>query len=698
MTIQNTTLRKAGPSQGNGVTTVFPFTFKVFTATDILVTYLNALAVESVLVLSTNYTVSLNADQNTSPGGSVTLLVAPATATYITLTSQLANTQTLALTNSGGFYPESINNALDRTVIEIQQLAEKVSRTVSIPTSSTASVTLPIPAGGNVIGWNATATALTNLPAATGTSLVSLAASTGSTLVGTTNGGTGAVARTVASKINDIISVKDFGAVGDGVTDDTAAFLACVAALQTSNDYRGGTILIPTGVYIITSEIVCTAYAVGQVHNLYFEGEGPDNTVLNFSGALAGSNGISFNAGSHFGIKNLAITLAPANGIYIGKGNTVSGAYYCNFYSIENVRVQECGVSGLLSVNSYMGNYTNIWSKNNILHGFQFSGFHTSLNVSRCYSMTNTGIGFSINGVVYSNFDTCGSDYNTQQGWTVSNTCSSKFTACGAESNEKDGWYLFTSTSSAVGLPGASLNIHGLVFDACFGYQNSLSSAGSYATFISAVTADSRNMDFVITGGIAYPYSVSDRALIINGASGTITYYKQGVFYNGFTPEDLIVGVVIYKDATTLEDFSSGASIGFTASQNKGVLLASGVAQITTYITRKTTGSFSSLIEVSVDVQDTLVGYACYSRKYLFKFMYSATGGATVSAITTAADYSISQSSANYAMTITPSVVAVSSTIASFSLTATTSGSIPWATAKCAISVKNLANQPTKWS
>lgn len=137
MTIQNTTIRKAGPSQGNGVTTVFPFTFKVFTTADILVTYLDASSVESVLVLTTNYTVSLNADQNTSPGGSVTLLVAPATGTYITLTSQVTNTQTLALTNSGGFYPESINNALDRTVIQVQQLAEVVSRCIVVAVSST---------------------------------------------------------------------------------------------------------------------------------------------------------------------------------------------------------------------------------------------------------------------------------------------------------------------------------------------------------------------------------------------------------------------------------------------------------------------------------------------------------------------------------------------------------------------------------
>jgi len=243
MTIQNTTLRKAGPSQGNGVTTVFPFTFKVFTANDILVTYLDALDVESVLVLSTNYTVTLNADQNTSPGGSVTLLVAPATGTYITLTSQVTNTQTLALTNSGGFYPESINNALDRTVIEIQQLAEQASRSITIPKSSTASPLMPIPAANNVLVWNNAATALINLPATTGTSLVNLAASTGSTLVGTKTSGTGAVTRTVASKLNDTVSVKDFGAVGDGVTDDTAAFLAAATA--------GSHVVMPAGNYLL---------------------------------------------------------------------------------------------------------------------------------------------------------------------------------------------------------------------------------------------------------------------------------------------------------------------------------------------------------------------------------------------------------------------------------------------------------------
>ena len=60
--------------------------------------------------------------------------------------------------------------------------------------------------------------------------LPQLSASTGSILVGTIQSGTGPVTRTVASKLNDAVSVKDFGAVGDGVTNDNIPVLAAEAS------------------------------------------------------------------------------------------------------------------------------------------------------------------------------------------------------------------------------------------------------------------------------------------------------------------------------------------------------------------------------------------------------------------------------------------------------------------------------------
>jgi hypothetical protein len=63
--------------------------------------------------------------------------------------------------------------------------------------------------------------------------------------------GTGATLRTVESKLRDVVSVKDFGAVGDGVTDDTAAIQAAVANIQARTN--GGCLYFPSGTYIMSS-------------------------------------------------------------------------------------------------------------------------------------------------------------------------------------------------------------------------------------------------------------------------------------------------------------------------------------------------------------------------------------------------------------------------------------------------------------
>jgi hypothetical protein len=76
------------------------------------------------------------------------------------------------------------------------------------------------------------------------------AASSGSSLVGYTQVGTGAVATTVQAKLRQTVSVKDFGAVGDGVTNDTAAIQAAINAAIGNQ-----LVLFPAGVYLVTDTI-----------------------------------------------------------------------------------------------------------------------------------------------------------------------------------------------------------------------------------------------------------------------------------------------------------------------------------------------------------------------------------------------------------------------------------------------------------
>ncbi len=76
-----------------------------------------------------------------------------------------------------------------------------------------------------------------------------LAATGGAALVGFQQAGTGAVAATAQIKLRETVSVKDFGAVGDGVTDDTAAMNAAAAAAGTAKK----ALFVPSGVYKMTA-------------------------------------------------------------------------------------------------------------------------------------------------------------------------------------------------------------------------------------------------------------------------------------------------------------------------------------------------------------------------------------------------------------------------------------------------------------
>ena len=67
--------------------------------------------------------------------------------------------------------------------------------------------------------------------------------------------GAGAQTRSIESKLRDVVSVKDFGATGNGTTDETAFFQAAVDAVQAAG---GGTVFIPAGRYLIKSPVYIT--------------------------------------------------------------------------------------------------------------------------------------------------------------------------------------------------------------------------------------------------------------------------------------------------------------------------------------------------------------------------------------------------------------------------------------------------------
>ena len=131
------TARKSGPYSCNGSLQDFDFGFKVFAEGDVQVILTDDDGIETILTITSDYAVALNADQENDPGGTITTAATYATGNKITIIGDLDYGQPTQLTNRGGFFPKVIERAMDRLGILVQQLKEQVDRSVKVDASST---------------------------------------------------------------------------------------------------------------------------------------------------------------------------------------------------------------------------------------------------------------------------------------------------------------------------------------------------------------------------------------------------------------------------------------------------------------------------------------------------------------------------------------------------------------------------------
>jgi hypothetical protein len=201
-----------------------------------------------------------------------------------------------------------------------------------------------------------------------------LAASSGSSLVGFIQSGTGAVARTAQDKGRDAVSVNDFGAVGDGVADDTAAIQAMINAV--------GYFRLTLGTYKITDSlsIPASAIAIGAVSS----GEGMEKSVINCVGMI-GKPAIK-NAGAgyyRFVMRDFRVAGDCDNAINM---DATALVYQSKF---SNLVLRSAAGSCLVVRDHFSTSWDNVHVGSDGGHGFEIEGGNSTV-LNNCYAHSLT--------------------------------------------------------------------------------------------------------------------------------------------------------------------------------------------------------------------------------------------------------------------------------------------------------------------
>ena len=153
----------------------------------------------------------------------------------------------------------------------------------------------------------------------------------GSSLVGFNNGGSGATTRTAQVKMGDIVSVKDFGAVGDGIADDTTAIqAACVNPAD---------VFFPAGVYLVNNLDIPSNTSLYREKN--------NQSVIKRKNNGTGNVFISVSNRSNVKFSNLTI---DGN-----KANQTNAAHNISFVGCEQVTVEHCLIKNAKAVSGGFG-------------------------------------------------------------------------------------------------------------------------------------------------------------------------------------------------------------------------------------------------------------------------------------------------------------------------------------------------------
>ncbi len=218
----------------------------------------------------------------------------------------------------------------------------------------------------------------------------------------------GAITETVTAKLQQGISVKDFGAVGDGahLAADTAGIRAAVVAAAAS----GKAVYMPAGNYLLDNS---TAAVLSGAQNVLIYGDGPSTSLA--CQTIGSNDCIASTGATGFGLANLAISFGPtATARTSGYALDVQSCTNCSFEgvtlnngdlsgvrlassvhtSIHNMSIANFEANGLFAINDQDLRVSGLACANNADACFETSWYDSQFSAYAipCQDITAEGI------------------------------------------------------------------------------------------------------------------------------------------------------------------------------------------------------------------------------------------------------------------------------------------------------------------
>ena len=275
-----------------------------------------------------------------------------------------------------------------------------------------------------------------------------------------------------------VYNVKDHGAIGNNVADDTSA-IQYTLSLASGNG--GGIVYFPPGTYKISTAL--TTYSKVSI-----VGSGPGSTTIRQASTTA--HGITGTDLNYPAIKELTLT-GPGSGATAGIRWILSSAAATTFPTIENVVVQSFGSHGISIQNSIVGTYSKVISQSNGGDGFHIVGqtfpaaAGTSSSFNACFANANASSGYYLYNMVYCALNACAADGNGTNAYLFDTCQSISAHGCGAESQ---------TTNSFKITGGFGIGLYN-----CWIYQNN--GIGIYVTGSAGSVVLTGNTDNTPAGG-----------------------------------------------------------------------------------------------------------------------------------------------------------------------------------------------------